>query len=71
MEAVSNADAVISALGAPLNYSYKGYPILEGHKNIIDAMNTENVSRFITLATPSIKFHKDIYFRHMKKFNVI
>jgi putative NADH-flavin reductase len=57
--AISGSDAVVSTLGSPVKYSYEGYPILEGHKNIINAMKDENVTRFITLATPSVKFKKD------------
>jgi putative NADH-flavin reductase len=57
--AVKGADAVISTLGPPLKFTYDGFPILEGHQNIIKAMKANKVARFITLATPSIKFNKD------------
>ena len=58
-KAISGADAVISTLGPPLVRKYEGTPILDGHKNIIKAMQSEKVTRFITLATPSVKFAED------------
>lgn len=58
-KAISGSDAVISTLGPSMNIRAKGYPILEGHQNILKAMETQKVSRFITLATPSVKFEKD------------
>jgi len=58
-KAISGSNAVVSTLGAPMKYTYEGFPVLDGHKNIIKAMKEENVSRFITLATPSVKFEKD------------
>jgi len=57
--AVSGADAVISTLGPELVRHYKGTPILDGHKNIIRAMQDQKVLRLITLATPSVKFAQD------------
>jgi putative NADH-flavin reductase len=59
-KAVSGADAVISTLRPPLVRKYDGTPVLDGHKNIIRAMQSENVTRFITLATLSVKFSEDI-----------
>jgi len=64
-KAISGAYAVISTLGSPLNYSYNGYPVLDGHKNIIAAMHAENISRFITLATPSVKFFNEFIFTNL------
>lgn len=58
-EAVSGVDAVVSTLGPVVARSYEGFPVLDGHKNIIRAMQSEKVRRFITIATPSIKFYKD------------
>jgi len=58
-KAVSEADAVVSTLGPPLKFSYPGMPIAEGHKHIVQAMETNKVKRFVTIATPSIKFEKD------------
>ena len=57
---ISGIDTVISTLGAPVARNYEGFPVLEGHKNIIRAMKSENVKRFITIATPSVKFDKDV-----------
>jgi putative NADH-flavin reductase len=56
--AISGADAVISTLGVPMK-RYEGHAVLDGHINIIKAMKEQNISRFITLATPSVKFEKD------------
>jgi Putative NADH-flavin reductase len=58
--AILSVDCVISTLGPPVKRNYEGFPVLEGHKNIIKAMNTENVKRFITIATPSVKFERDV-----------
>ena len=59
-KAVSGVDAVISTLDPPVARYYEGFPVLEGHKNIVRAMKSENVKRFITIATPSVKFEKDV-----------
>jgi putative NADH-flavin reductase len=56
--AISGADAVISTLGVPMK-RYEGHAVLDGHINIIKAMKEQSISRFITLATPSVKFEKD------------
>lgn len=58
-QAISGVDAVISALGPPLKRTYKDFSVLEGHKNIIKSMEQENVKRFITIATPSVKSTED------------
>lgn len=58
-KAISGADAVISTLGPPLERRYDGTPVLDGHRNIIRALQSEKVTRFITLATPSVKFAED------------
>jgi putative NADH-flavin reductase len=58
-QAIAGVDAVISTLGPPLVYKYKGQPLAEGHRNIIQAMRESGVHRLITLATPSVKFEKD------------
>jgi putative NADH-flavin reductase len=57
--AISGADVVISTLGPPLKRKYDDFSVLEGHKNIIKAMETENIKRFITIATPSVISTKD------------
>ncbi|MGA3014443.1 MAG: NAD(P)H-binding protein [Bacteroidales bacterium] len=56
---ISGTNEVISTLGPPLKFSYSGMPISDGHRNIVKAMEECSVSRFITIATPSIKFEKD------------
>jgi hypothetical protein len=42
-----------------LKFFYKGYPLLTGYENIIKAMKENSVSRFITIATPSVKSEQD------------
>jgi putative NADH-flavin reductase len=59
METIKGTDAVVSFLGPALKFSYPGMPIATGHENIIRAMKEQNVSRFITIATPAVKFEKD------------
>ena len=58
-EAVSGTDIVVSTLGPALARNYEGFPVLDGHKNIIRAMQSEQIRRFITIATPSVKFKRD------------
>jgi putative NADH-flavin reductase len=58
-EAIRGTDAVVSFLGPALKRSYPGTPITSGHENIIRAMKEVGVSRFITIATPAVKFEKD------------
>jgi putative NADH-flavin reductase len=57
---ISGVDCVISTLGPPLKRNYEGWAVLDGHKNMIRAMEAENVKRLITIATPSVKFIKDV-----------
>jgi len=57
--ALSGCDAVISALGPPVKPTYVGTAVLDGHKNIIKAMDELRIKRLITLATPSVKFKDD------------
>jgi putative NADH-flavin reductase len=58
-ESVSGAGAVVSALGPSMNRSTKGTPVSNGTKNIVAAMEAENVGRFIGLATPSVPDERD------------
>ena len=37
-KAISGSNAVVSTLGVSMKYTYEGFPILDGHKNIIKAM---------------------------------
>ncbi len=57
--AVSGCDAVISALGVPLQFTYPSMDSLEGHMHIIRAMQDLGVPRLIDWATPSAKFSGD------------
>lgn len=57
---ISGVDCVISTLGPPLKRNYEGWAVLDGHKNMIRAMEAENIKRLITIATPSVKFIKDV-----------
>jgi putative NADH-flavin reductase len=57
--ALSGCDAVISALGPPVRFTYEGTAVLDGHKNLIIAMDELRIKRLITLATPSVKFKED------------
>src|SRR5690606_25957847 len=56
---IKDTDAVVSFLGPALKFSYPGMPITTGHENIIRAMKELNISRFMTIATPAVKFEKD------------
>ena len=58
-KAIQGTDAVVSLLGPPLKFSYPGMPITTGHEHIIRAMKAEGISRFITIATPSVQFDED------------
>jgi nucleoside-diphosphate-sugar epimerase len=50
---------VISALGPTLKRGAKGTPVADGTRNIVTAMRTAGVERFIGLATPAISDPKD------------
>jgi nucleoside-diphosphate-sugar epimerase len=58
-QAVRGADAVISALGPALRRGSTGTPVTDGTKNIVAAMRTEHVGRYIGLATPSVPDERD------------
>ena len=57
-EALCDCDAVIWCVGIPMK-KYKHMDSLEGHKNLIRAMNECGVKRLIDWATPSVHFKKD------------
>lgn len=59
-QVIKECDAVISAIGVPMKFTYKSMDSLNGTKNIIKAMKELNVSWIITWATPSVKFAKDV-----------
>ncbi|WP_280301837.1 NAD(P)-dependent oxidoreductase [Nocardia abscessus] len=52
--AVEGADAVVSALGPVMNRKATGLPLIEGTRNILEAMKRHGVRRYIGHATPSV-----------------
>lgn len=59
-QVIKKCDAVISAIGVPMKFTYKSMDALNGIKNIVKAMKESNISRIITWATPSVKYENDI-----------
>ena len=57
--AIAGAECVISALGPSLDRNASGMPLVGGTANIIDAMNATGVSRYIGIATPSLRDPRD------------
>jgi putative NADH-flavin reductase len=57
--AVRGADAVISALGPSLERRASGMPLIEGTRNIVEAMRAARVQRFVGMATPSLRDPRD------------
>ncbi|MGW2651450.1 NAD(P)-dependent oxidoreductase [Streptomyces sp. NPDC001393] len=58
-QALTGADAVISALGPSLKRSVTGTPVTDGTRTIVQAMDRQKVARFIGLATPSLADPRD------------
>ncbi|MET7928304.1 NAD(P)H-binding protein [Streptomyces sp. NPDC005349] len=58
-EAVTGADAVISALGPSLKRSSTGTPLADGSRALVAVMAEQTVTRFIGLATPSLADPRD------------
>ncbi|MBD9727333.1 NAD(P)H-binding protein [Streptomyces caniscabiei] len=58
-QAVSGADAVISALGPSLKRSTTGTQVTDGTRTIAQAMEARKVTRFVGLATPSLADPRD------------
>lgn len=58
-QAVRGADAVISALGPLLRCGSTGTPVADGTNNIVTAMQSEHVGRYLGLATPSVPDERD------------
>lgn len=56
--AISGCNAVIWCVGIPMK-KYKHMDSLEGHKNLIKAMNECGIERLIDWATPSVHFEED------------
>jgi nucleoside-diphosphate-sugar epimerase len=52
--AVQGADAVVSALGPSLGRKATGLPLVEGTRNIIEAMQRHGVRRYVGNGTPSV-----------------
>lgn len=54
---IQGQDVVVSALGPALSLSrqVKDLPITKGHETMLRVMEQQEVSRFITLATPTLK----------------
>lgn len=58
-KALAGCDAVVSAIGIPLKLSYPSMDSLEGHRNIIKAMETLGIARLIAWSTPTVRSPKD------------
>lgn len=56
--AIFDCDAVIWCVGIPMK-KYKHMESLDGHKNLLKAMNECGIERLIDWATPSVHFKKD------------
>lgn len=56
--AIFDCDAVIWCVGIPMK-KYKHMESLEGHKNLLKAMNECDIERLIDWATPSVHFKMD------------
>jgi putative NADH-flavin reductase len=56
--AIFDCDAVIWCVGIPMK-KYKHMESLDGHKNLLKAMNECGIERLIDWATPSVPFKKD------------
>ncbi len=52
--AVQGADAVVSALGPSLDRKATGLPLVEGTRNVVDAMHKHGVRRYVGNGTPSV-----------------
>ena len=57
--AVRGADAVVSALGPSLDRRATGMPLVQGTRNIVDAMEAAGVRRYAGMATPSLRDPRD------------
>ena len=56
--AIFDCDAVIWCVGIPMK-KYKHMESLDGHKNLLKAMNECGIERLIDWATPSVHFKND------------
>ena len=57
--AVRGTDAVISALGPSLDRRATGMPLVQGTRNIVDAMPAAGVQRYVGIATPNVRAPRD------------
>jgi putative NADH-flavin reductase len=57
--AVRGASGVISAIGPSLERRAVGMPLVEGTRNIVEAMRAAGVQRFVGMATPSLRDPRD------------
>ena len=58
-ETVEDADAVISALGPPIDPFVRGTPLTDGTRRIVAAMHATGVRRLVALATVSVPDPRD------------
>lgn len=58
-DAVEGADAVISALGPPIDPFVRGAPLTDGTRRIVAAMHATGVRRLVALATVSVPDPRD------------
>jgi putative NADH-flavin reductase len=58
-QAVTGAEAVISALGPSLKRSVTGTLLTDGTRTIVQAMEEQKITRFVGLATPSLADPRD------------
>ena len=57
-EAVEDADAVISALGPPIDPFVRGTPLTDGTRRIVAAMHACGVRRLVALATVGVEMSR-------------
>lgn len=57
--AVADADAVVSALGPPIDPFVRGCPVTDGTRHIVEAMHDAQVRRLVALATVSVPDPRD------------
>jgi uncharacterized protein YbjT (DUF2867 family) len=55
--AMQGADAVVSALGPSLDRKATGMPLVEGTRNIVEAMQRHGVRRYVGNGTPACSTH--------------
>jgi nucleoside-diphosphate-sugar epimerase len=58
-DAVVDADAVVSALGPPIDPFVRGTPLTDGTRRIVAAMHEAGVRRLVALATVSVPDPRD------------